>query len=561
LAADFNGDGKLDLAMVTDPDGLNDKNFVSVLLGNGDGTFQAAVELPPPPFGTASLLEAGDFDGDGTVDLLVAGSELDAPILLMRGNGDGTFRKTEAYVSASPQYIATGDFQGTGRLSMAISNEDSENVSVLLNRTAPLANPQPTVAIALSSTSITVGASSTLTWSSTHATSCTASGAWSGTQPTSGTLRETPSASGSSMFALSCSGAGGTASASATLTVTAAPPAPTVAISASPSSITVGESSTLTWSSTNATSCMASGAWSGAQPISGTVDETPSASGSSMFALSCSGAGGTAMSSVTVNVAAVTVTSTRLSGKAGGGALSGIELLGLALLAVLRFGQARREVLASTVCVLGLAVMGSAARAQESGAPRFDWDHTYVGLRVGAATYDQNGAALEQALAASGYTPVTGSIDRHRTGGVLYAGVPVHRHLALEIGWADLGEYPVTLTTADANVAGVAQTAVRKLYAAGRAVSVGFALPLDLGPWLSIEPRLAALGFESKQTVYTPQARYAQTREGAGLDAGLGLFVSPLPRVGVGAAVDCFDIGGRCNVLLYSVAVEYRFGR
>ncbi|HTG04554.1 MAG TPA: hypothetical protein VK635_10940, partial [Bradyrhizobium sp.] len=70
-----------------------------------------------------------------------------------------------------------------------------------------------------------------------------------------------------STFELACTGAGGTASASATVTVT--PPAPTVSLAVSPTSVTSGGAATLTWSSNNAASCVASGAWTGAKTIFG----------------------------------------------------------------------------------------------------------------------------------------------------------------------------------------------------------------------------------------------------------------------------------------------------
>jgi hypothetical protein len=79
------------------------------------------------------------------------------------------------------------------------------------------------------------------------------------------------------------------------------PPAPTVALSASPTSLTAGQSSTLTWSSTNATSCTASGAWSGSEPTSGSVS-TGALNQNSTYSLSCTGAGGTATASTTVTV-------------------------------------------------------------------------------------------------------------------------------------------------------------------------------------------------------------------------------------------------------------------
>jgi hypothetical protein len=184
----------------------------------------------------------------------------------------------------------------------------------------------PTVTLSVSPTSITVGQSATLTWSSTNATSCTASNAWSGNEAVSGTKSETPTTAGSLSYVLACTGAGGAAHATAALTVTA--PAPTVTIAVAPASITVGQSATVTWSSTNATSCTASGAWSGAEATSGTLSVTPNAGGTANYALACTGTGGTAN-----GAAALTVTAAS-GGKGGGGALGLWELVALSLLGV-----------------------------------------------------------------------------------------------------------------------------------------------------------------------------------------------------------------------------------
>jgi uncharacterized protein (TIGR03118 family) len=71
------------------------------------------------------------------------------------------------------------------------------------------------------------------------------------------------------------------------------PPAPTVTIAVSPTTITVGQSATLTWSSTNAVSCAASGTgWTGNQQLMGTATETPAAAGTVTYTLTCTGAGG-----------------------------------------------------------------------------------------------------------------------------------------------------------------------------------------------------------------------------------------------------------------------------
>ncbi len=164
--------------------------------------------------------------------------------------------------------------------------------------------PLPTVSIGVSPTTILLGQSATLTWSSTNANagngnpSCTASGAWSGGQGGSGTSQVTPTATGSFTYTLTCSdfsnvtNTSPSASATATLTVTA-PPAPVVTVNVAPSTIAVGQSATLTWSSTNATTCSANSAWSGAQATSGMLTLTPTVAGGFAYSLTCTGAGGT----------------------------------------------------------------------------------------------------------------------------------------------------------------------------------------------------------------------------------------------------------------------------
>jgi hypothetical protein len=96
----------------------------------------------------------------------------------------------------------------------------------------------------------------------------------------------TPTAAGTLSYVLTCTGAGGSGNASASLTITAA--LPTVTITVAPTSITVGQSAALTWSSTNATSCTASNAWTGSEAVSGTMNETPTAAGTLTYVLTCS---------------------------------------------------------------------------------------------------------------------------------------------------------------------------------------------------------------------------------------------------------------------------------
>ncbi|MBL6751001.1 MAG: hypothetical protein ISP90_10790 [Nevskia sp.] len=205
----------------------------------------------------------------------------------------------------------------------------------------PAPPPAPTVTITANPASITLGNSTALNWSTTNATACTASGGWTGAEPTAGTANESPDRAGTILYTLSCSGAGGSASASASVSVAAAPP-PTVSITANPAAITVGDSTTLSWTSTNATSCTASGSWSGAQATSGTQHEAPAAAGTASYTLSCSGPGGTIAAAATVTVAAPR-TSGGSSGDSGGGGFGAGSLFGLGLFALARHRRGRRD--------------------------------------------------------------------------------------------------------------------------------------------------------------------------------------------------------------------------
>jgi hypothetical protein len=185
--------------------------------------------------------------------------------------------------------------------------------------------------ISASASSVTVGSSVTITWSSINASSCTASGSWSGALAINGSKVVTPTTAGTATYTLACANSAGTSAAgSANVTVTTAkvPAAPT--LSASASSVTAGSSVTITWSSTNASSCAASGSWSGALATSGSKVVTPTAVGTTTYTLTCANATGTsAASSVSVTVAAAPASG-------GGGSLGWLSLLGLAVLRLVR---------------------------------------------------------------------------------------------------------------------------------------------------------------------------------------------------------------------------------
>ncbi len=124
---DFRHDGTLDIATTNQGD-----NTVSVLLGNGDGTFGTAdsYAVGAAPWSVVT----GDLRNDGRLDLVVTNAYSDTVSVLL-GNGDGTFQKAANYVVGSnPESVAVGDFDGDGRLDLAITNSFASTVSVLLGR-------------------------------------------------------------------------------------------------------------------------------------------------------------------------------------------------------------------------------------------------------------------------------------------------------------------------------------------------------------------------------------------------------------------------------------------
>jgi FG-GAP-like repeat/Cep192 domain 4 len=180
VAGDFNGDGKLDLAAANRYQDSGDVGGVSILLGNGDGTFQSHVDYATSLFAYATTI--GDFNGDGNLDLIFfLGGSLPGQLLFLPGNGDGTFQSPQSFpadsnvesliaadfnedgnldlvtadlgggayvflgngngtfqsaVEYAPGHLglclAAGDFNADGKLDLALTNQDQDSFSVLL---------------------------------------------------------------------------------------------------------------------------------------------------------------------------------------------------------------------------------------------------------------------------------------------------------------------------------------------------------------------------------------------------------------------------------------------
>jgi sugar lactone lactonase YvrE len=141
--ADFTGDGEAGLAVAN----LGD-NTVTIFLGNGNGTFTAAAGGPVAST-APGILAAGDFNGDGKPDLAVASfvaGTANGTLSVLLGNGDGTFAPAATPATGNlPYFIVVDDLNGDGVEDLAVSNKGSANVTVLLTQrtqsaTAMLAN-------------------------------------------------------------------------------------------------------------------------------------------------------------------------------------------------------------------------------------------------------------------------------------------------------------------------------------------------------------------------------------------------------------------------------------
>jgi hypothetical protein len=124
-AADFNLDGKLDLAAANAGAGT-----VSILLGNGNGTFAPKVDYPAGAQPVA--VAVADFNGDGIPDLAVV-DQAGNTVSILLGVAGGTFGAATTYATGNgPAAIAVGDFHNNGTLDLAVANRLDNTVSILL---------------------------------------------------------------------------------------------------------------------------------------------------------------------------------------------------------------------------------------------------------------------------------------------------------------------------------------------------------------------------------------------------------------------------------------------
>ncbi len=142
-AGDFRGNGRTDLAVANLAD-----NTVSVLLGNGDGTFTATATSPATR--SPISIAVADFNGDGNADLAVANYSNNAQATVLLGAGDGTFTAApiQAATFLGPSCISIGDFNGDGVADFAISNGSGPVTVYLTQRIQTATATLPNVSIA-----------------------------------------------------------------------------------------------------------------------------------------------------------------------------------------------------------------------------------------------------------------------------------------------------------------------------------------------------------------------------------------------------------------------------
>jgi hypothetical protein len=132
VAADFNGDGILDLAISNR--GTNAS--IAIYLGNGDGTFTAGAVYNAPPNADYQIVASGDFNRDGIPDLVVS-DHANNQVAVYLGNGDGTFRGAGLFPTApEPWNFAVGDINGDGNPDLVVANDvnnaQGNNITLLL---------------------------------------------------------------------------------------------------------------------------------------------------------------------------------------------------------------------------------------------------------------------------------------------------------------------------------------------------------------------------------------------------------------------------------------------
>ncbi len=268
--------------------------------GTTDATASATVTVTPPPPASPTLtftaLPTSVATGSGA---MLNWSATNATSCTASVGWNGT--------KATSGSVSTGALGATTSYTLSCAGASGTTAATATATVTVTQPPPPPASLTLTFTALPVsvvsGGSAMLNWSTTNATSCTASVGWNGTKAASGSV-STGALGTTTSYTLTCAGASGTtpAMATATVTVTQPPPAsPTLNFTVSPASVVSGGSATFSWSTTNAISCTASGSWSGTKATSGTAS-TGALNAAASYTLTCTGASGTTPANNTVTV-------------------------------------------------------------------------------------------------------------------------------------------------------------------------------------------------------------------------------------------------------------------
>jgi len=166
---DFNGDGKLDLVSAN-----QGSDTVSVLMGNGNDTFVTAANYKTGS--TPQAVALADFNRDGKLDIVTTNDNAAGSVSVLLGNGNGTFGSALNYASggSNPQSVAAGDINRDGWPDLVVSNTSSNTVSVLLNPADGSVGEASRLAVSGFSTPVTAGTSANFSVTATNADGITA---------------------------------------------------------------------------------------------------------------------------------------------------------------------------------------------------------------------------------------------------------------------------------------------------------------------------------------------------------------------------------------------------
>lgn len=265
--------------------------------GTGSATVTVKVINPPPgiPIVSMSANPVGPLAPGGSSKLSWTSSN--ASSCTASGDWSGSKTLSGSQSTGKLNAIKTYTFKLTCKTG---NNSAFDNVDISILPKAPV------VTLNVSPSSMVVGSKATIKWSVSNSPSiCTASGDWSGSKSASGSESTgTLNDARTYLYSLSCSNDGGMGYVNNVKLVVSKPDAPTVNLTASPISINTGQSSTLSWTTSNASSCYASGDWSGSRGYSGGSQSTGTLNTVKTYSytLTCSNSGGSTSATTSVAV-------------------------------------------------------------------------------------------------------------------------------------------------------------------------------------------------------------------------------------------------------------------